>query len=308
MTDRPVWIEVSVIVNEELAESVADVLARFAPGGVAMGYEAIAPDPDGEGKPLGPLSVRAYLPCDSALEDRRTRIVEALWHLGQIASIPEPSFREILEEDWSLAWKKNYLPLRIGRRLVIVPSWLEVELAPGDVPVRLDPGMAFGTGMHPTTQLCLQAVEELVLPGIDVIDLGCGSGILSIAAAHLGAGNVTAVDIDPDAIRIARENIRENNVADRIRVAQGSLADLLEGRFGVTSARLVLANILARVLVQMLAGGLANLVLPGGHLILSGILLEQSETVEKALADAGLQLKERRPFDDWILLHGLKAE
>jgi ribosomal protein L11 methyltransferase len=307
VTDRPAWLEVSVLVEDELTESVADVLARFAPGGVAMGYGTIEPDPDGEGKPKGPLAVRAYLPFDSNLEDRRTRILEGLWHLSQILPIPEPTFREVAEEDWSLAWKKNYRPLRIGKRLVIVPSWMEIPLAPEDVAIRLDPGMAFGTGMHPTTQLCLQAVEELVTPGVEVIDLGCGSGILSIAATRLGAGRVTAVDIDPEAVRVAAENARKNGVSDQISICQGSLAELLAGKFVVARAQLVLANILAGVIIQMLSQGLARLVAPGGNLILSGILQEQAEAVKQALISAGMRLQEIRQHEDWISLRAMHA-
>jgi ribosomal protein L11 methyltransferase len=305
MTDRPAWVEVCVVVGEELAESVADAMARYAPGGVALGYESIEPDPDGQGTPRGPLAVRAYLPCDASLEDRRTRILEALWHLSRITPIPEATFRDVVEEDWSLAWKKNYRPLRVGRHFVIVPSWMETELRAEDVPIRLDPGMAFGTGMHPTTQLCLQAVEDFAAAGKSVIDLGCGSGILAIGAVLLGAAPVTAVDIDPEAVRIARENFRENGVADGIRAACGSLDDLLDGRLGAKSADLVLANILAVVLAQMLSDGLGRLVNPGGVLVLSGILEEQSATVERAIADAGLSLQGRRQFDDWVLLEAL---
>lgn len=303
MTDRPAWLEVCVLVEDELSESVADVLARNAPGGVAMGYGSIESDPDGEGRPIGPLAVRAYLPFDSSLEERRKRILEGLWHLGRILPIPEPTFREVAEEDWSVAWRKNYRPMRVGRRLVIIPTWMDFPIKPGEVAIRLDPGMAFGTGMHPTTQLCLQALEDLVTPGIEVIDLGCGSGILSIAAARLGAGRITAVDIDPQAVRIAGENILANGVADRIRVSQGSLAGLLNGAFGIKEARLVVANILAGVLIQMLSQHLERLAAPGGDLILSGILLEQSKAVEEAIAGAGLQLKGRRQMEDWIALH-----
>jgi ribosomal protein L11 methyltransferase len=308
LTDRPAWLEVSVLVKDELTESVADVLARFAPGGVAMGYESIEPDPYGEGRPTGLLAVRAYLPLDSELEERRTRILEGLWHLSQILPIPDPTFREVPEEDWSLVWKKNYHPLRVGKRLVIVPSWMEIPLAPEDIAVHLDPGMAFGTGMHPTTRLCLQAVEELVNPGMDVIDLGCGSGILSIAAARLGARRVTAVDIDPDAVRISQENARKNRVEDQVAVCLGSLAGLLEGKFPVSRAGLVLANILAGVLIQMLSRGLGKLVSPGGVLILSGILYDQAEAVEQALPSAGMRLREKRQFDDWISLHAAPVE
>jgi ribosomal protein L11 methyltransferase len=295
----PKWLEASVRVNEELAESVADVMARFAPNGVTLGYETIEPDPDGEGRPRGPLTVRAYLPWDQGLPACRTALEEALWHLGQISPIPEPVFREIVETDWSIEWKKNYRPFRIGKNLVIVPSWMEWNTGPGEVILRLDPGMAFGTGMHPTTQLCMEALEDRMRAGFGMIDLGCGSGILSIAALRLGAGRVEGWDIDPEAVRVARENAVLNGVEARLDVRQGSLQDLLKEK---RSARVVAANILAGVLQSMLRASLAETVEPGGYLILSGILEEQSAAVEAAVEQSELHLLEKKTREDWVAL------
>ncbi len=295
----PAWWEVSLKVKEELAESVADVLARFAPGGVALGYDSVEPDPDGEGKPAGPLTVRAYLPADAEWESHRAQIEEALWHLGRIAPLPDPEWRAVIEQDWSLEWKKNYQPIRIGRRIQIVPSWMDPALYAGDLVLRLDPGMAFGTGMHPTTQLCLETLEDLVTPGSDVIDLGCGSGILAIAAAKLGARRVLGVDIDPQAVRTARENIMLNGVGSSVEIRAGSLAELLKEE---RSAPLIVANILAVVIREMLASGLARTVRPGGRLVLSGILEEQSAAVEDAIREAGLRVGEKRIRQDWVAL------
>jgi ribosomal protein L11 methyltransferase len=295
----PLWLEASVRVDEELSESVADAMARFAPGGVALGYEDIEPDPDGEGRPRGPLTVRAYLPYDDELETRRSGLEQALWHLGRIRPIPEPVFREVAQTDWSLEWKKNFRPVRIGKRLVIVPSWLDWKAAEGDVVLRLDPGMAFGTGMHPTTQLCLEALEERVRPGTDVADLGCGSGILAIAALRLGAARAAGWDVDPEAVRAARENALINGVDSRFDVRLGSLGDLLAGK---RSHPIVAANILAGVLREMLRASLADAVPPGGCLILSGILAEQSAGVEEAVAAGGLRLAEKKIREDWVAL------
>jgi ribosomal protein L11 methyltransferase len=295
----PAWWEVSLKVKEELAESVADVLARFAPGGVALGYDSVEPDPDGEGKPAGPLTVRAYLPADAGWESRRSQIEEALWHLGRIAPLPDPEWRAVIEKDWSLEWKQHYHPIRLGRRIQIVPSWMDPTPYASDLVLRLDPGMAFGTGMHPTTQLCLETLEDLAATGSDVIDLGCGSGILAIAAAKLGAGRVLGVDIDPQAVRTARENILLNGVESTVEIRAGSLAELLmEER----SAPLVVANILAVVLREMLAAGLARTVRPGGRLVLSGILEEQSAAVEAAIREAGMRVEEKRVRQDWVAL------
>ncbi|MBI3362864.1 MAG: 50S ribosomal protein L11 methyltransferase, partial [Chloroflexi bacterium] len=229
------FLEVSLTVSGELAEAAADVLTRFAPNGVAteattfrefddvettgaIVSSGLAVSPD-------PVIVRAYLPDDDRLEDKRTRLSEALWHLRQLAahsglSIPEPEFRAVAQADWAEQWKEHFLPIRIGRRLIVVPTWLSPELAPDDVPLRLDPGMAFGTGTHPTTQLCLAAIESYLRPGDSVLDLGAGSGILAIAAAKLETfhgtsppGRILALDIDDDAVRVARENIAANGVA-----------------------------------------------------------------------------------------------
>ena len=295
----PVWLEASVRVNEELAESVADVMARFAPNGVTLGYDEIEPDPDGEGKPRGPLTVRAYLPWGEDVQARRAALEEALWHLGRISVIPEPVFREVAETDWSIEWKKNYHPFRIGRRLMIVPSWIEWNAAPGDVILRLDPGMAFGTGMHPTTQLCLEALEERITPGTAMIDLGCGSGILSIAGVLLGAARAEGWDIDPEAVRVARENAALNGVAARFDARSGTLEDMLREK---RRAPVVAANILAGVLKTMLRASLADVVEPGGCLILSGILMEQSAAVEAAVEESGLHLVEKKIREDWVAL------
>ena len=295
----PAWWEISLKVKEELAESVADVMARFASGGVALGYDSIEPDPDGEGKPAGELTVRAYFPADAELEERRSRLEEALWHLGRIAPLPEPAWRAVVEQDWSLEWKKNYRPVRIGRRMCIVPSWMDPAPYARDLILRLDPGMAFGTGLHPTTQLCLETLEDRIRPGMDVIDLGCGSGILAIAAVKLGAGKALGLDVDSQAVRVARENVLLNDVQSSIEIRPGSLPELLqEGR----SAPLVAANILAVVLRGMLAAGLARTVAPGGCLVLSGILEDQSGSVEEALREQGMHLEEKRVRQDWVAL------
>jgi ribosomal protein L11 methyltransferase len=299
----PAWLEASVRVDEELSESVADVMARFAPGGVTLGYDSIRPDPDGEGTPCGPITVRAYLPWGPDVDARRAGLAEALWHLGRIRPIPEPEFREVAEMDWSLEWKKNYRPFRIGRRLMIVPSWMDWKAAEGDAVIRLDPGMAFGTGMHPTTQLCLEALEEKTRPGVEVIDLGCGSGILGIAALRLGAGRASGWDVDPEAVKTARENSAANGLAPRFEIRLGSLQDLLNEK---RSAPIVAANILAGVLQEMLRASLAAVVAPGGWLILSGILQEQSAAVEGAIADGGLRLAAKKTREDWVALIAAK--
>ena len=199
------WLEVSLNVNGELAEAVADVLARFAPNGVVVENGVYFKDADDPGTSLDEVNVRAYLPVDGKLEETRQRLEEALWHLGSIQPLPEALFTPIADQNWMEAWKEHYKPIPVGEKLIIVPAWLESPDATR-IPIRIDPGMAFGTGTHPTTQLCLEPLEKYIQPGMDVIDVGCGSGILSIGALKLGAGRALAVDIDQAAVDATREN------------------------------------------------------------------------------------------------------
>lgn len=290
------WLEIRLRVSGELAEAVADLLARYVPGGVAI---ESAREGEQAALPETPVFVCAYLPADDALEARRAAVELSLWHLGMIQSLPAPTFRPIDEQDWAEAWKEHYHPIPIGRRLLILPAWLP---SPDEarLPIVLDPGMAFGTGTHPSTQLSLAAIEDYVRPGDEMIDLGCGSGILSIAAARLGARRIRALDIDPLAVRITRENAERNGVASQIAVSTGSLNDLLGTC--APSADLLAANILAPVLVAMARQGLSRAVRPGGVLILAGILAEQAEALVDACRAHGLELLELRASGDWRAL------
>jgi len=293
------WLEVSLTVSPEAAEAVSEVLSRFAPEGVVVEATRFEVTPDDHGVPVGDVAVRAYLAADADLEEKRAKLEESLWHLGRILPLPQPAYKEIADADWSEAWKANFKPIRIGRRLMVAPAWLNPPLQPEDVEIRLDPGMAFGTGTHPTTQLCLAALERHLKPGQAVIDLGTGSGILAIAAAKLGSGPIEAYDIDAEAVRVARENAAANGVAERIFVAQGSLAELLARR---AQAPLVLANILARTIVMLLDQGLAQLVAPGGLIILSGILEAQAFEVRAALQTHGLKFMAQEHIEDWVAI------
>jgi ribosomal protein L11 methyltransferase len=284
------------------------VLARFIPDGVVIESTAITANlNDSEGHAVGPLRVYGYLPVDAQLEDTRRRLEESLWYLGRIRSLPEPQFQLIQQTNWAEAWKVHYHPIAIGKRLMIVPAWLETP-SPERIPIRIDPGMAFGTGTHPTTQLCLELVETFIdetpsLPADwSVIDIGCGTAILSIAALQLGAAHALGVDIDADAVRAARENAVTNGVQDRLELGLGSLADVLQGSYSIQKAPLVLANILAPVLARLLDEGLGNLLTPDGRLVLSGILTEQAQDVVGAADRNGLHSAGRRQSGDWVAL------
>ncbi|MBI4731272.1 MAG: 50S ribosomal protein L11 methyltransferase [Chloroflexi bacterium] len=302
------WLEVSLTVSGELAEAVADVLARFAPNGVTTEQAVRFNDEEDEGTPVGPITVRAYLPVDEKIEETRQKLEESLYYLGMIQPLPAPTFTPVADQNWMEAWKARYQPIPIGKRLIIVPAWLESPDA-SRIPIKIDPGMAFGTGTHPTTQLCLEYIEEYfdsqssIVNRKSAIDIGCGSGILSIGALKLGASFALGVDIDEASIRASRENADANGIAaERFALGLGSVAEILAGNFQVRQAPLVLANILAPVLVRLFEAGMADLVAPGGVIVLSGILEEQAETVIIAAQAHGLVLTGRKQVGDWVAL------
>jgi ribosomal protein L11 methyltransferase len=295
------WIEIALRVDGEAAEAVADLLQRYGHQGVAIEQEDIPPEQwdDGEASPPQRLTVRAYIPADHRAEYAKRRLETALGHMNLLYPMPTPSYHIVKEEDWAEAWKAHYHPLRIGRRLHIRPLWIETETTPDDVVISIDPGMAFGTGTHPSTQLCLQGLEDRIPPGAGVLDLGCGSGILAIAAAKLGAARVLALDIDPVAVEIARRNVEQNAVTDKVTVQEGSLESV------VGSSRrfdLIVVNILAKVIIQMCEGHLGDVVRPGGQALFSGIIHDQADDVEAALHRTGLEPFSRRAESDWILI------
>ncbi|HEX8991345.1 MAG TPA: 50S ribosomal protein L11 methyltransferase [Anaerolineales bacterium] len=313
------WLEVSMTVNGELAEAVADVMARYAPNGVMTEQGVKFVSDEDPGTAAGPITVRAYLQVDGELEERRHNLEEALYYLGRIQPLPAPAFRPIADQNWMEAWKAHYHPIPIGRRLIILPAWVDSP-EPDRIAVKIDPGMAFGTGTHPTTQLCLELLEQavegrksnvenreaggarLATHESRVIDVGCGSGILSIAAIKLGARAALGVDIDPESIRNSRENADANGIGEKFVLGLGSVTEVLEGRFPWKSAEIVLANILAPVIIRLFDAGLAELAEPGGTLILSGILEEQSQGVIEAGVGKGLRLDDRRQMGDWVAL------
>lgn len=301
------WLEVSLTVNGELAEAVADVLARFAPNGVMTEQGVEFLNDEDQGTASGPITVRAYLPAGAGLEERRQKLEEALFYLGAIQPLPSPTYKPIADQNWMEAWKQHYKPIPIGERLLIVPAWVDSP-DPGRLAIKIDPGMAFGTGTHPTTQLCLELIEaeSLKVPetfrDYRVIDVGCGSGILSIAALKLGARSALGVDIDPESVINSRQNAETNGIGGEFVVGVGSVREILNGEFPVRQAPLVIANILAPVIVRLFGGGLADLMSPAGVLILSGILQEQVETVLQAGREQGLKMNERRQMGDWVAL------
>lgn len=299
------WIEVSLSVDGEAAEATAELLNRFGYQGVAVEHDGIPPDKldDDEIPPAESMTVRAYLPQDDRAEDVKKQLEAALRYMNMMYPMPTPAYRIVDEEDWAEAWKVHYQPVRIGSRLFIRPLWVDIDIPEGAVEVALDPGMAFGTGTHPTTQLCLESLEENVKDGQQVLDLGAGSAILAIAAAKLGAAHVLALDIDPVAVEVAEKNVEQNNASDKIDVKWGTLETV------VTSARrfdLIVVNILARIIIKMCDEHLGDTVRPGGFAIFSGIIAEQADDVEAALRRTGLNPVNRRQLGDWVVIEATR--
>lgn len=317
------WLALSVTSNPEAVEAVTEVISRYTQGGVAI-EEPYALFDDGQAhEPIAgaPVTCRVWIPDDDDAEDTRARIENGLSMLRMIDPVAVGALlvSRVAEEDWANAWKEHYQPLKLGRRVVIRPSWRDYQPAGDEVVVDLDPGMAFGTGLHPTTRNCVLLLEEAIQPGARALDVGCGSGILSLAALKLGAASALALDVSGVAVEATIENARINGLADRVdaRVATLEGADgepyfplpqgiaLLGAEIGTFD--LVLANIIARVIAQ-LAPALLRATRPGGYLIASGIIQERRDAAVDPLIAAGLVDIREVVEGDWVTLVGRRAD
>jgi ribosomal protein L11 methyltransferase len=290
------WLELSVLAHPEAVDAIAEVFREHGTGGVVI-EQAVQSDPEEEQGPVfvGMPRIKAYIPLSAGTAERGHRIEQALWHLQafDLSPVGPLERREVDEEDWANAWKQHFHPLKIGR-VVIKPSWRDWQAAPDEVVVRLDPGMAFGTGLHPTTRMTLTALQSRIYPGMRVLDLGTGSGILGIAAAAMGA-DVTALDISETAVEVARRNVEENGLSNRMSVASGSIEAVSGQQF-----QLILANIIAGVLAD-LAPDLAAALKPNAELLASGIIEERADPVRQAFRESGLALDQEEQEGDWWL-------
>ncbi|MGI6143519.1 MAG: 50S ribosomal protein L11 methyltransferase [bacterium] len=301
------WSEISVSIDREGVEAVANMFHELGAGGVVIedpelinSYRAggwAYEDLPSVGPERGVI-VRAYLPVDSRLPVRLqeikasvNQILSTLPHLqGKI------EFRRVEDEDWAGAWKKYYQTTKLGDRLVIKPVWEQYLPSSEEIVIEIDPGMAFGTGTHPSTVMCLLGLEDYINGGERVIDIGTGSGILAIAAAKLGASAVIGIDCDPIAVKSARSNVELNQVADRVSLYQG---DLLTGI--QATADLIVANLTAD-LIKVLTTQLDCLLVPEGRAILGGIITARLAEVQDNLREAGYVTTETRTQDDWVTL------
>lgn len=291
------WVELSVEAHPEAVDAIADVFRQHGTNGVAV-EQPIQSHIEGEEPPVktGNPVIRAFLPANDRVEDEIARIESDLWHLQAFDLSPIGALRrrDVEEEDWAHGWKEHFHPLKIGR-VVIKPSWREWDPSPDELVVELDPGMAFGTGLHPTTKLMIEELQDRVRPGMRVLDLGTGSGILAIPSARLG-GEVTALDISDVAVEVARDNVAANGVADRVSVSEGTIEGVSGQHF-----ELILANIITSVLVEI-APALHAALEPGGEVLASGIIDERVELVRTAFREAGLEVTGNVREGDWWLV------
>ena len=302
------WIEITISTNTAGADIVSEALLRQGAVGTQIIDRSDVPDPD---KPNGYWELIDPKMIEEMPEDVQVKAwfenVEALRGLENILkALPDMagfdlgaltvSRQGVKEQDWSECWKQYYKPFRAGKRLVIKPSWENWEKQPGDLIIELDPGMAFGTGTHETTAMCVELIEKHYRGG-KVLDVGTGSGILAIAAARLGATDVLGVDIDPMAVRVARENVEKNGLSAVIDIREG---DLVAG-LGDVRCDFAVANILADV-IALLAGPLKKHLVPGAQFVCSGILKEREDDVKAVLEKNGYRLFDRLQKGDWVAL------
>lgn len=294
------WLELATTVEPEAVESVSAVFAEYGQGVAVEQVVESSRDGDVVNLPAdAPVLIKTYLPlADPSTDERRAQIEKGVWALGKLRSVAPLQVRTIREADWANAWKEHFFVHRVGARSVIVPSWRQADYEPqsDDVVLLLDPGMAFGTGLHPTTRLCLRAVEELVRPAMRVLDVGAGSGILAIAAAKLGAAHVDAIEIEPVAANVCRENVVRNQVEDRVEVTTGSLEDPPSQPYDLVLANITIATILK------LRAALALQTAPGALTVLSGVLAERAEELLEVLRAEGWQHVRTDQEQDWVAI------
>jgi ribosomal protein L11 methyltransferase len=295
------WLELSVTCDNEAIEAVSEILGRVGQGSAVRPTRLIrdaADELSAREDPTAPYEITAHIPEDEAAPAAVEATERALWHLQAFGLRPvgELKVRTVDDADWTDAWRAGYVPQRIGR-VVIVPSWLEEPIRPDEVALRLDPGMAFGTGLHPTTRGCLTLLQEISSMPSVVLDVGSGSGILALAALRLGAERAVCYDTDPLAVEATLANAASNGLADRVTAHDGSLP----AEPPPQPYLLVLANLVAAVLID-LAEPLAAHTAAGGTLLASGIIDTRANEVVASLTTAGFLLEHRLDEGEWATL------
>lgn len=285
------WAEIQVTTTPQAQDAVSNVMIESGCGGVATEGDA-------------PVVVNCFLPVNGELEDRLLRIqtkIKELPAFGLDLGPGQITVKYTKEEDWAEAWKRFYRVIKAGRRIVIKPAWEQYTPLQGEVVVEIEPGMAFGTGLHSTTRLCLAALEEYLKRGWKVVDFGTGSGILAMAAAKLGASLVIAFDADETAVRVARQNVQRNELEDTIEVHQTDRLDFIMRRVNLVTANIIAETIMAH------ADALAKVLRTGGVLIASGIVNDKSVEVEQTLRNAGFDIAETVSEEEWVAVVARRA-
>jgi ribosomal protein L11 methyltransferase len=293
------WLELSIETPPEYVEPLTEIFHRYGEGGVAVEQPGGFNPDEGESPPIPDrVVVKTYLPIDHTTDHRRSQIDVGVRLVAHLAPVTELRERRVSQSEWQNSWKEFFHVLRVGERIVVCPTWREYEAKPDEVIVHLDPGMAFGTGHHPTTRMCLEIIEQTVTPGDSVLDLGCGSGILSIVAVKLGAERAVGLEIDPVAVKAGRANIDLNRAADSVELIHGTLPS---PRAPAGSFDCAFANISARVVTD-LAARLVECIAPGGRLLVSGVIEKHLDGVTDALIAEGATIERQEIDGDWVAL------
>jgi ribosomal protein L11 methyltransferase len=293
------WIELSVDVDHEAVEPVVELFSRYGYNEGVVIEEPFTQDRDGDNVRVDitrPFRIRTFIPQETFDVSSLDAIRNGIWHLGQLRGTGELTVETRNEEDWANAWKAHYKPVRVGTKVVVRPPWQEYEPQRDDIVVLLDPGMAFGTGTHPTTQIALRLLETLDVTDRTVFDVGTGSGIIAIAAAKLGAEKVDGVDIDAVSVRQAQGNIDLNQVRPIVTIWKSAMGPAGES---APTYDIVVANIIARVLVEI-SDQIVSSVGPQGTLVLSGIIDSKEDSVIDRYVSLGFEMVERQQIEDWI--------
>ncbi len=306
------WIEIAIKTTSEGTDAIANVFYEAGINGVIIedpndieSFKGEKPDwvyiDESLSYGHNEVIVKGYLPDNSSTRDSIHFIREKLnWLLKQDLGIDigkgTLELSNVKEEDWANNWKKYFKPKKVGEQIVIKPSWEEYSPTQDEIILELDPGMAFGTGTHETTILCIQALENYVNKDTRLLDVGCGTGILAIAGLLLGAKNAVAVDLDLDAVRITEENAVRNNVQDSIKVIHGNLMDKVDGKFNV-----IVANIIADAIIEI-SKDIKEYLMSEGVFIASGIILDRVKDVEKAIKEAGLTIIDINTMGEWAVV------
>lgn len=300
------WAEVSVDTSHEATDLVSEILQELGAAGVVIEDPALLNEYIRSGlwdytdlkesEETEVVRVKAYWALDEELEGKLQRLAARLDDLtahGIDKGAGAVSWKAVADEDWAETWKEFFHTEKIGARTVIKPTWEEYEAKAGEIVVELDPGAAFGTGQHATTSLCIRALEDLVRTGMTVFDVGTGSGVLAIVAAKLGAKRVEAVDFDPVAVRVARENVRQNGAEDVVRTERSDLLKSVAGK-----ADLIIANIIADIIVRLF-GEVEGSLAAGGTMLLSGIIEDRLPDVVEAAAQHGFAVEKIEQEKGW---------